>query len=486
MLLILAGMFIARHNGLRPHWPWLAKAGTAAERAHTVTLTNVRGYVDSPVFSPDGKQIAFFWNGPDQNKLDVYVQMIGGEQPVRLTYSGAGRICCLDWSSDGEKISFVRCDHDVGAVYTVPALGGAERKLTDVSCKESDLGTPTWTLDGKSMLLVDRCVPGGPYGIVVFSLETGQKRCLTAPSSNAADDSDLNLSPDGRTVAFVQSPTSDAGGIYVIPLQGGTARRLTFDDSPNTMRKPGITVMMWATDGKRIIFSSRRGGMPSDRLWQVPLEGGEIEPETVYQHLGVLSRDGQRLAYVVLGNGDDPAISRAELSGPGGHVLARKKIIASSSYDCQPQLSPDGTKIVFSSLRTGNKEIWRSEADGSNPFQLTSGLVPGGTPRWSPDGNWIVFDDRPGKQSQIYVIDAEGQNMRAMTEDAYGDYVPSWSRDGQSIYFGSMRSGSLQMWKQSAHGGGAVQITQHGGFTGFESYDGKTGAPGQSPKPASI
>jgi len=48
---------------------------------------------------------------------------------------------------------------------------------------------------------------------------------------------------------------------------------------------------------------------------------------------------------------------------------------------------------------------------------------------------------------------------------------PSWSRDGQSIYYGSMRSGSWQMWKQNVHGGGPVQITQHGGFTAFESYD---------------
>jgi Tol biopolymer transport system component/DNA-binding winged helix-turn-helix (wHTH) protein len=467
MLLILAGIFIARHNGLRPHWPWFAKAGTAAERAHTVTLTNVRGLVDSPVFSPDGKQIAFFWNGPDQNKLDVYVQMIGGEQPVRLTYSGARRICCLDWSSDGERISFVRCNHDAGAVYTVPALGGAELKLTDVTCREFYMGTPTWTLDGKSMLLVDHCVPDGPYGIVMFTLETGQKRCLTAPASNDAEDSGLHLSPDGRSVAFVQSPKmSDIGAIYVIPLEGGTPRQLTSGNP--------VTDMMWAADGKRIVFLSQQGYTPSDRLWQISLEGGRVEPETVYQHLGALSRDGQRLAYVVFGNGD-PSISRADLSGPGGHVLGRKKILSSSLYDGQPQLSPDGTKIVFSSQRSGVGEIWRSEADGSNPIQLTStGQEPGGTPRWSPDGNWITFDLRPGKHSQIYVMDTEGRNMRAMTEDDYGDYVPSSSRDGQSIYFGSMRSGSLQLWKQSVHGGGAVQITQHGGFTGFESYDGKT------------
>jgi Tol biopolymer transport system component/DNA-binding winged helix-turn-helix (wHTH) protein len=472
MLLMLAGVFIGRHNGLRLHWPRLAKAGTAAESAHTVALTNVRGYVVSPVFSPDGKQVAFFWNGPDQNKVDVYVQMIGGEQPARLTYSGAGRICCLSWSPGGERISFVRCNHNAGAVYTVPALGGAEIKLTDVPCRDFGTGTPAWTLDGKSMLLEDHCVPGGPIAIVVFSLETGQKRCLTTSSSNDTEHSGLHLSPDGRNVAFIQSPTtSDVGEIYVVPLEGGTPRRLTSGGNP-------ITGMMWAADGKRIIFLSQRGGIPSDRLWQIPLEGGEVEPETVYQHLGALSRDGQRLAYVVFPNGNDESISRVDLSGPGGHVLARKKILASSAVDATPQLSSDGTKIVFFSERSGKGEIWRSEADGSNPIQLTYGGelegTPSGSPRWSPDGNWIAFDRRHGKHSQIYVMDTEGRNLRAITEGDYGNYVPSWSRDGQSIYFGSMRSGSLQLWKQSVHGGGAVQITQHGGFTGFESYDGKT------------
>ena len=71
-------------------------------------------------------------------------------------------------------------------------------------------------------------------------------------------------------------------------------------------------------------------------------------------------------------------------------------------------------------------------------------------------------------------IDAEGRNLHAVTDGDYDNSVPSWSRDGQVIYFGSMRSGSWQMWKQNVHGGDPVQITQHGGFTAFESYDGKT------------
>jgi hypothetical protein len=71
-------------------------------------------------------------------------------------------------------------------------------------------------------------------------------------------------------------------------------------------------------------------------------------------------------------------------------------------------------------------------------------------------------------------MNAEGRNMRAITDGDYENSVPSFSRDGQYIYFGSMRTGNWQLWKQNIHGGSPVQITQHGGFTTFESYDGKT------------
>ena len=156
-------------------------------------------------------------------------------------------------------------------------------------------------------------------------------------------------------------------------------------------------------------------------------------------------------------------------------MLSQRKLIASAFYDGQPQLSPDQTKIVFASLRSGENEVWRSDADGSNILQLTSfGGELAGTPRWSPDGKWIAFDRRPGKHSQIYVIDAEGRNLHAITSGEYENSVPSYSRDGQWIYFGSKRTGEWQLWKQKPGGGGPVQVTRHGGFTAFESYDRKT------------
>jgi Tol biopolymer transport system component/DNA-binding winged helix-turn-helix (wHTH) protein len=466
ILMAFLGEYVVNRN-LHIHLPWTAKPKHAAPRGRTVPLTSFRGVAFDPVFSPDGKQFAFLWNGKEQRKLDVYVQMIGGDQPLRLTYSGIRKICCIDWSPDGQWVSFVRCDNGVGGIFKVPALGGAERKVTDITCMAPLLGTPQWTRDGKSMLLGDRCVPNGPYGIVVFSFATGQKRCLAAPS-NDAQDSDLTLSPDGRTVAFVRGTTSNTREIYVVPLEGGPPRRLTSDRSR-------IGQIMWAGDGKRIIFHSIRGGTLSGRLWNVSVDGGEIEPETVYPNLGALSPDGRRVAFENSGRTEPPAIWQAEFAAPGGHILSQRKLIASAFYDGQPQLSPDQTKIVFASLRSGENEVWISDADGSNLLQLTSfGGELAGTPRWSPDGKWIAFDRRPGKHSQIYVIDAEGRNLHAITSGEYEQSVPSWSRDGQWIYFGSKRTGEWQLWKQKPGGGGPVQVTRHGGFTAFESYDGKT------------
>jgi Tol biopolymer transport system component len=156
-------------------------------------------------------------------------------------------------------------------------------------------------------------------------------------------------------------------------------------------------------------------------------------------------------------------------------VLTQKKIIGSAFSDGQPQLSPDRTRIAFVSVRSGETEIWRSDADGTDLLQLTSfGGENAGTPRWSPDGKWIAFDRRPGPHSQIYVVDVEGRNLHAITSGDYEHSVPSWSRDGQSIYFGSMRTGEWQLWKQNLGDSSPVQITKHGGFTAFESYDRKT------------
>jgi Tol biopolymer transport system component len=97
-----------------------------------------------------------------------------------------------------------------------------------------------------------------------------------------------------------------------------------------------------------------------------------------------------------------------------------------------------------------------------------------GTPRWSPDDRWIAFDYHDPAHTQIYLVDSEGRNLHRITSGNYENVVPGWSRDGASIYFASNRTGSWQVWKHALTTGQETQVTRHGGFAAFESYDAKT------------
>ena len=448
-----------------------ANASAGSSRMHAGRLTDLPGAAWGPAFSPDGDKITFIWNGENPINGDVYVQLVGGERPLRLTHTDRGIVCCANWSPDGREIAFGRCDESGGAVFLVPALGGPERKLTDVVCPNDEAGYPSWTPDGSSLLLADRCTPAAQRGIVLFSLKTGEKRCLASPPPHSAEgDSNPVLSPDGKTVAY-QSNTTLVPEIYTVPISGGTPRQITNEGT-------GAAAPMWSSDGRSIVFLSPRSGLPG--IWRTAAAGGGvIERETVYPAVGSLSRDGRRLAYVASGDlstGSPSVVWRVSLASPGGRVISRNKILSGDGGDFSAQPSPDGQQVAFQSARSGKcGEIWKSDLNGGNLLQMTffeKGFS--GTPRWSPDGKWIAFDNHTVEHGQIYLIDSEGRNLHVVTSGNYENVVPSWSRDGTALYFASNRTGTPQVWKLNLGTGHEAQVTQHGGFAAFESYDAKT------------
>ena len=154
----------------------------------------------------------------------------------------------------------------------------------------------------------------------------------------------------------------------------------------------------------------------------------------------------------------------------------RPSILVSSTSDTDqgpgPQFSPDGKRLAYMSDRSGTMEIWVSDRDGGNAFQL-SAVGGAGTPRWSPDGQSIAFDTTGQSGSKIVVMRVRGGAPRMLSPDSFHDVCASWSRDGRWIYFGSTRTGKWQVWKVPANGGAAVQVTRNGGQAALESLDGK-------------
>ncbi len=93
-------------------------------------------------------------------------------------------------------------------------------------------------------------------------------------------------------------------------------------------------------------------------------------------------------------------------------------------------VAPNGERIAFVSNRTGSKEIWIANSDGSDQTQLTFFNGPSvGSPRWSPDGKQIAFDGYAGGSSDIYVMPADGGKPSRVTSDAANEIRPSWSHD---------------------------------------------------------
>jgi Tol biopolymer transport system component len=423
-------------------------------------------------FSPDGNQIAFVWDGPQGGPSHIYVKLIGNEALLQLTH-GPGADSRPAWSPDGRSVSFLRSAPEGRAWYLTSPLGGAERKLTDV-LPYFDLGSGNSSYlspDGKTLAFVDKAAPSEPASVFLLSLESLGRHRLTSPPAGATGDYYPAFSPDGKRLAFARAISFSATDLYVLQLANGRQTRLTFD---------GLTIdgLAWTSDGREIIFSSRRGGS-FNSLWRIGATGGTPERVTAFGEDVIspaVSRDGNRLAYTRLL--DDMNIWNFTLDQTG-HVTSKAPLIASTFRDSDPDYSPDGRRIAFTSGRNGSFGIWVSGSDGTNPRLLfDGGAYVTGSPRWSPDGRRIAFDTRAHDPARlgnpsIWLVDADGGEALRLSEAGAADVAPSWSHDGAWIYFSSTRSGDLQIWRRPPQGGAAVQVTRKGGFEGFETTDGR-------------
>ncbi len=431
-------------------WRLLASRSphTSTAPIRIVPFTSDGGLKMFPRLSPDGEKVAYSWSGPSDDNLDIYVKPLGpGAKPIRLTEHPAMDVRPA-WSPDGRQIVFGRyLGGGRAAIYVVPALGGEERKLIDISgaffAGVYIVPSWSWSPDGDWLALAEKSPEAAPARIVRLTLATLEKKPLTSPPDGSGGDLSPALSPDGTLLAFVRSGTA-AGGradVWVQPVGGGEGRQLTTGSDAVPF---GLT---WTRDGKEILFTEK------DQILRVRLAGGEPEPVAgVGRNTRDPSVQANRMVYV---QATAPPFDIWRLPGRRSRLRERapEKLIASSGNDSNPVYSPDARKVAFSSDRSGFQNIWICESDGSNPVQVTHFEAHTGSPRWSPDGRRLVFDSVEKGHWNLYTVDAEGGVPRPLTRDPSGGNDPAWSRDGQWIFFDSDQGGSRQIWKMRAEGG---------------------------------
>ncbi len=466
-------------------WYWLGRQRPTEPEAPltTVPLTSYPGYENSPSFSPDGMHVAFQWCTEGEGKnCDIYIKQVGVEPPVPLTNAAADDFS-PSWSPDGLSIAFCRkLEPTKVALIVIPQRGGRERQLvtSDISNMAQPLSGPylAWTPDSKWLALAYLERKQRVYTLSLISVDTGEQLPLTTvprdSGSMLSGDTCPAFSPDGRTLAFIRDIVTRKD-LYLLRLGHGyrplgEPERVETGNSVN--RSP-----CWTPDGREIVFSSGRSYIDSFGLWRMGLQDRKPVRLGFAQDNArspSIARSGRRLVYMI--ERIDWDIWRVDLQGQGRKSGSPFRFISSTRYDGGPAFSPDGRRIAFISLRSGNFEVWICDSDGSNQTQLTSfgGAFVWGL-SWSPDGKSVGFWGNQEGNFDVYVVNAGGGTPRRMTTNRANEEFPFWSADGRWLYFNSNRTGRHEIWRMPSEGGEEIQITrtQGGASAGQISPDGR-------------
>jgi len=444
---------------------WRALLTQASAPAELFPLASYPGVEGAPALSPDGNLVAFAWSGDaEAGPTDIYVKAVESEALRRLTQT-PGSETSPAWSPDGHRIAFVRNGH---GVFTMSQLGGDERQVADSGNQVA------WAGDSKSVLVRDGERNTGPFGIYQVFLGTLERRRLTqAPVGDG--DWRFEVSPDGRTLAFIRYEKRGIADVYVVPMAGGEPRRLSNWSAE-------IDGVSWTPDGREIVYSVAEP--VAGRLWRIPANGATPARGSLIADLPAgarypsISRPAAghpgRLAFQTINRDVDLYLTDLDARLVNDRLESRP-FCNSTRIEGSARFSPDGSRIAFASLRSGSSEIWVAGRDGSGLQQVTTlgavGVLVGG---WSPDGRTIAFEAAVAGNTDVYLVGADGGRLHRLTAEPSIDGIPSWSGDGRWIYFASTRAGVVaDIWRIPPDGGQAIRLTHSGGFQPQESPDGR-------------
>jgi Tol biopolymer transport system component len=459
-------------------------------------ITAAVGLEDYPTWSPDGRTVAY--ESIQAANWDIWVSQPGGDAAVNRTAEFLGDDRYPSWSPDGRQIAFWS-SRDGGGYFLMPAVGGPASKIAATPGTTAIYhGAATWSADGTQLAYVNYQPIGNTFeaSLEIVSIVTRDTRRLSLPGVQEAR-LDLSWSRDGRLIAYVDAAQTNAETTQLRVLSLADGRVLDITDARAKVRSP-----QWAADGRSLYFVSNRIGaadlwwQPIDQdgtardqpqqvtsglevlhvnllptgdtrlayskgrwvsnLWRVPLhfdrlatwaDAEQITFEEAFIEFVDVSRDSQRIVFSSDRSGNQDIWSMRLGAEP-------MRLTSDPAPEWAPALSPDQRLIAFYSGRTGDREIWVMPAEGGQARQLTSSAGLDAGNGWSPDGGEIAFRSERLGSSDVWVIKADGSDPRVLAPDPAGDYSPDFSPDGRWLAFWSNRGGVHQIWRVPRAGGG--------------------------------
>ncbi len=429
-----------------------------------VHLTRQAGLEDEPSWSPEGRSLAYA--SDEGGHLGIFMRQLSGERALRIGRPDVDEAQPA-WSPDGDHIAFVSTRNHGGRfgiflgsraiefyvygqngdLFVMPALGGTARKVADHAYD------PSWSPDGKRLAF--RSIRDGAWRLYTSSLDNGQLRVVEGVSPRALGPA---WSPDGRFLAYVGSVSNALGWeVNVVPAGGGTPVPLTHDRASVALRPA------WSRDGRFVIFSSNRAGPLN--LWRVAFQadpmGADGAPERLTTGEGEdvsvsVSPDGASLAYATVRTA--PNVWTLDLES-----AALVPLTSETTVEDYPRLSPDGSRLLYYSDRSGREEVWAMNIATKELTQVSRGG--GHQNAWSPDGRRVAYATGEG----LRVVDLETSAVLTIAPELSAAY-PAFSRNRERIAFQGFGGEGYALYLAPANGGPATRVSTPEGDPGNPSW----------------
>jgi Tol biopolymer transport system component len=386
---------------------WLGQRSRVTEPSWSefTQLTDGSGVDTGPSISPDGTSFAYA--SAARGSWDIYVQRVGGRNPVLVAGDPNRDERWPAFSPDGQVIAFSLGGGN-GGIFVVGATGESVRRLTDFGYN------PAWSPDGQRIVFCTEEVIGAYERNQISALWTVD---LNGGAPAKIDDGDAiqpAWSPSGRRIAFWQVVKGQRD-LVTIPATGGPHVLVTSD--PAVDWAPA-----WSPDGRLLYFASDRGG--SMGIWRIGIDESSGRPtgtpEPVAIGVGVamdlphLSADGTSLVFRSKIESVNPAAIAfdpvTERAGDVKLVLHRTGIL--SPVD----VSPDGRWIALHNLREPIEDLFIMRPDGTELSRVTDDPARDRYPRFSPDGTTLAFYSNKGGPYEAWSIRLDGSRRTRLTD----------------------------------------------------------------------
>ena len=459
-------------------------------------------------FSPDGNYIYFVRSSKETFNYSMLYQMpVLGGTPRQLIRDVDSPV---SFSPDGKQFAFIRGVPEKSEVHVVIAAadGTGEHTLASLSAivAESYLLGPAWSPDGKTIATACECKGKTErWELRAYPLDGGEPRLLYFSEFGIGRPQWL---PDGSGLLAVMGEASQGnrGQIWLVPYPQGAARRLTNDLSNYAAFNLDMT-----RDGKTLVTVDTQ---QSSNVWLAPANN----PSQMRQITSGEPAGTDRGALSMMPDGSVLAVTqRHDIVSVSPAGLSRKLLNVSLQDGVALSGCGDGRYIVYHAYADGRNNIWRMDADGSNPTKLTDAQDNVG-PNCSPDGKWLVYSSR----AEVNRLPIEGGTPTRLANDNFGGslrispdgklvaylglldsktaldgrfVIPStggaplyklafvagthqsqWAPDGRAIDYLLTRDGVTNIWRQPLAGGAPKQVTNFSSGLMFNfvwSRDGK-------------